>query len=157
MIDSKFRSFIINLLRQGTYKWKARGEAQKLARIHSATFQCNTCGDGIYTGKKTLELAIKGLKVDVEVRVGKIKVDHIDPVVGVEGFISWDEYIPKMFCDIDNLQIQCDECHKYKSKIERELRKEFADEIKAGGNCFRLEEISMKFEQFIRGYKKEKK
>jgi hypothetical protein len=43
--------------------------------------------------------------------------------VGKEGFLSWDIFIERLFCGIENLQILCSECHKVKTKKETLERK----------------------------------
>jgi hypothetical protein len=48
-----------------------------------------------------------------------VQADHIQPVVGEEGFISWDVYIERMFCDKQNFQCLCTS----KTKKERSGRK----------------------------------
>ena len=50
---------------------------------------------------------------------GKIQADHIDPVVGPEGFISWDVYIERIFCGEEGFQALCHECHATKTLMER--------------------------------------
>lgn len=53
-----------------------------------------------------------------------VAVDHIVPVVDVEeGFTTWDNYIERMFCEEDNLQLICSICHDKKTKAEREGRR----------------------------------
>jgi hypothetical protein len=51
-------------------------------------------------------------------------VDHISPVVDPKkGFVSWDVYITRMFCEIDGLQVMCKPCHKIKTAEEKLERK----------------------------------
>ncbi len=46
---------------------------------------------------------------------GKIKVDHVEPVVPLDTLrrdMSWDEIVNRMFdCPDENLQALCDVCH----------------------------------------------
>jgi len=58
---------------------------------------------------------------------GGMQVDHISPIVpyhktGRE--MTWDELSLRIFCDTNNLQALCTECHSKKSEEERGLRKE---------------------------------
>jgi hypothetical protein len=47
-------------------------------------------------------------------------VDHKDPVIDpVVGFTDWNEYIRRMFCGPENLQVLCDPCHAEKTRAER--------------------------------------
>jgi 5-methylcytosine-specific restriction endonuclease McrA len=59
-----------------------------------------------------------------------VTVDHIIPVVGPEGFVSWDEFIKRLFCSTNNLQVVCIPCHATKTKKETLERKKLSDKIK---------------------------
>jgi 5-methylcytosine-specific restriction endonuclease McrA len=48
-----------------------------------------------------------------------IDVDHIKPIVGPEGFTTWDKFIENLFCPVENLQTLCKACHKAKTLSER--------------------------------------
>ena len=49
-----------------------------------------------------------------------VSVDHINPVVSVtEGFIDFNTFIARLFCDVTNLQVICDSCHNTKTQAER--------------------------------------
>jgi len=53
----------------------------------------------------------------------KVSVDHIDPVVDVnDGFIDWNTFVARLFCDASNLQVICDTCHDKKTYEERIAR-----------------------------------
>ncbi len=54
----------------------------------------------------------------------EVQVDHISPIVNLEGFKDWNTYIPDLFCEIDNLQILCKCCHISKSNVESSIRRE---------------------------------
>lgn len=76
----------------------------------------------IYTGARSIE-AIR-LKYPDAVE-GKIVIDHIKPVIRIDGQdSSWDEIINNMFCEEDNLQAICKICHDSKTMAENEERKE---------------------------------
>ncbi len=50
----------------------------------------------------------------------KVSVDHISPVVSVtDGFLDFNTFIQRLFCDATNLQVICDECHNTKTQAER--------------------------------------
>lgn len=50
----------------------------------------------------------------------KVSVDHISPVVSVdEGFVDFNTFISRLFCDSTNLQVVCDDCHNTKTQAER--------------------------------------
>jgi 5-methylcytosine-specific restriction endonuclease McrA len=65
----------------------------------------------------------------------KVAVDHIEPVVPVDGSFDpknpdWNMYIRRLWCDKTNLQRICDSCHDAKTQLERKQRKEHADKLK---------------------------
>lgn len=62
----------------------------------------------------------------------KISVDHISPVISVDdGFQDWNEFVSRLWCDKENLQRICDECHNKKTHQERiaRLLKKYTEEL----------------------------
>jgi hypothetical protein len=52
-------------------------------------------------------------------------VDHIDPVVDPHtGFVDWNTYIERMFCELTGFQVLCFDCHSKKTSIERSIATE---------------------------------
>lgn len=50
----------------------------------------------------------------------KIAVDHKEPVISViDGFVNWETFIDRLFCEKENLQPCCATCHKSKTYQER--------------------------------------
>lgn len=55
----------------------------------------------------------------------EVQVDHIEPVIDpVQGFISWDNVVERMFCEKEGLQVLCKSCHNKKTNIEKKQAKE---------------------------------
>lgn len=55
----------------------------------------------------------------------EVQVDHIEPVIPIDREVKdWNEYISRLFCGIENLQVLCKECHQIKTNREREERNE---------------------------------
>ena len=53
----------------------------------------------------------------------QVQVDHIQPVVPVDREVKdWNEYISRLFCNPDNLQVLCKPCHQIKTNDERNDR-----------------------------------
>lgn len=111
---SRFESFIKSALRAATRRWPQKHQALKDAcvgkKLNRATgkeifhYKCAGCGK-----------LFKGADV---------AVDHINPVVSPKtGFVSWDVYIERMFCEADGFQVLCHTCHGIKTQNEREERK----------------------------------
>ena len=54
------------------------------------------------------------------VKSGDINIDHITPVISVEeGKTDWNTFVDRLFCDKENLQRICSNCHDSKTQIER--------------------------------------
>jgi hypothetical protein len=105
-VDKKTEKHILNVLRQGTVTWQGRSLCLKAVRKRFKTgtykngkdklvyhYQCNTC---------------KAWFRDFEV-----EVDHIEEIGSFNG--DFDEYIRRMYCGQDNLQVLCVPCHRLKS------------------------------------------
>jgi 5-methylcytosine-specific restriction endonuclease McrA len=115
--EARFNSFIKSLLRKGTMRWAPKNLVLKEARTVKGVYLCAGCKEEVpVTVKKDGK------------RVRNVFVDHINPIVSVEtGFTSWDEYINRMFCEVDNLQVLCSDCHTIKTAKERQQAKEAKD------------------------------
>lgn len=111
--EGRKRSFITSALRGAFRRYPAKFEALALAGVGSKPnkktgrwakhYRCAACG-GEFIGTD-------------------VNVDHVVPVVDVEqGFISWDVFIDRLFCDTQNLQVLCEPCHNLKSAEERSAR-----------------------------------
>jgi len=116
--EARYRSFVTSTLRAGSRKWPPKYETLNAAKtekkINKATgrlaqhYLCAMC-EQEYTQKD-------------------VQVDHIKPVIDPKkGFISWDTYIDRMFCEGKNLQVLCKICHAEKTKIEKEISKKHAN------------------------------
>jgi 5-methylcytosine-specific restriction endonuclease McrA len=112
--EARWRAFIISAARAGMRryppKWKAFKEAGvgKKVNKHSGRmaehYLCADCG-GFFVARD-------------------VQVDHVDPVVDPStGFVSWETYFDRLYCETDNLQVLCKPCHKEKTNRERKERK----------------------------------
>lgn len=107
--EARFKNFIVSLLRAGTRKWEPISATLKEARVSRGNYLCKGCN----------QVVPKSTKVDGK-RKNNVTVDHIFPVVDPDvGFTSWEEYINRMFCEKENLQVLCYSCHQDKSNQER--------------------------------------
>lgn len=79
----------------------------------------------------------------------KISVDHIEPVISVdEGFIDWNEFVNRLYCGKENLQVICDDCHQVKTnkeRFERTLKKETAELNRILKNINEISKEDIKF------------
>lgn len=108
------RAFITSALRASFRRWPPKFAVLKNAFV------------GRKVNKKTGREAAhyKCAKCKKQFVQTDVQVDHIDPVVHPEeGFISWDVFIERLLCGVENLQVLCKVCHKGKSDEERHLRK----------------------------------
>lgn len=55
--------------------------------------------------------------------VEDIQMDHIKPIVSMDGFKDWNEYIPALLCYRDLWQALCKPCHYIKTQAENEERR----------------------------------
>lgn len=105
------KQFVINNLRMVSRKWPAINEARNKAKLAYNTYVCQKCFN---------KFPNKYVRVDHKVPV-------VDPIIGFpmtpEGMEDWSVYIPRLFCDVDNLELLCEDCHNLKSGIEQEIRK----------------------------------
>ena len=110
--EGRKHQFLISLLRNGSRKWpdkyQVKDEAKTVKKINEKT--------------KRLAQHYRCAGCHKEFPATGVSVDHIKPVVGPEGFISWDLFIANMFCTGDGLQVLCPACHKKKTVKEREER-----------------------------------
>ena len=113
--EARFRSFIKGNLRQATRKWQPIQQCKKNAHVSRGVYECAQCKQHV---PATVIDPIK------RKRISNIFVDHINPIVNPEvGFVSWDSVIEGMFCELDNLQVLCKECHDIKCQEETEVAK----------------------------------
>lgn len=111
--EGRYRSFVTSAIRGAFRRWppkfKVLKNAQTTKKINKSSgkmamhYKCAVC-------KKQFTST-------------NVQVDHILPVVDPEtGFVDWDTFIDRMFCEEENLQVVCKPCHLKKSKEERKKR-----------------------------------
>ena len=111
---ARFRSFVTGALRTATRRWPPKFKALKAAL------------SGRKTNKKTGKLAMHYICASCsdEFVMSDVEIDHVEAVVDpAKGFISWDVYVDRLFCETNNLQVLCKPCHKEKTAAEKILRK----------------------------------
>ena len=55
-----------------------------------------------------------------------VQADHIVPVIGSEGFVSWDSFIQRLFCPAEGFRVVCRPCHAEitaKERTDRQFNK----------------------------------
>ena len=108
--EGRYRSFITSTLRGGMRRWPPKWVALKEAFVGKKINK--------KTGKQAMHYKCASCKKH---HVAKdVQVDHIHPVVDpATGFVSWDVYIDRLFCEGENLQVLCSTCHKKKTAGEK--------------------------------------
>lgn len=98
---------------------KAKTKTRIVAALRKIWFYSKLRRDAIKEAKDgdLIICAICGMSKD------KVHVDHIKPITGLKGEWSWDTYINNLlFCNVNDLQVLCVDCHNTKTQIERKLR-----------------------------------
>jgi hypothetical protein len=125
---SYFRGLVRGALRRIYFRWPGRKVALDRVRVETfgvtksgeptkrpaVWYRCETCGT---LGKA--QVAKGNPKGQV-----RVWVDHKDPVVPLDRYPDWNEYVNRLFCSPDNFEILCDDCHHMKSQAERQIRKD---------------------------------
>lgn len=110
--EARYRQFIKSNLRQATRKWAPIQQCKKKAWLRRGWYRCEEC---------TAEAPTTVVN-DKGKRVAGVYVDHILPIIDPSvGFVSWDETIARMFCELDNLQLICKDCHDIKTQEEKQI------------------------------------
>lgn len=112
--QSRFNSFIKSGLRAMSRRWGPKFECLADACV------------GTKTNKATGRMAkhYECAECHSQFPAKEVAVDHIDPVVPVSGFTTWDEVIERMFVEKEGLQVLCKECHLIKCQEEKQQRKQ---------------------------------
>lgn len=120
MTEAQFTTFVKNQLRGASWKWFPISETFKKARVTKGVYRCNGCGCNVPV---TIVVNRK--------RIKNVIVDHIDPVISPDkGFTTWDDFINRLFCEENNLQVLCGQCADEKGLKERTVAKERRDKEK---------------------------
>lgn len=102
-VDNHKKSFVINTLRRGTYRWPGRWISEKRSKLSErGEYFCEECG--------------------LVCRKGETQMDHHIPVVLTSGWDSWDGVIDRMFCSPEGFRRLCKPCHHDKTVLENQAR-----------------------------------
>jgi hypothetical protein len=110
MLDRATIKYIISTLRAASVTWSGRTLCLNRGRRERVVGKFKS-GKDKFVWENNCECC--GIWKDQ--KDNYFEVDHIDMIGSFNG--SWDEYIPRMFCDQDNLQRLCNSCHTIKTNI----------------------------------------
>lgn len=100
--EAKYIAFIKAQLRRATWKWPIFSQVKNAAKRGRNQYECNHCHN-VFPNKE-------------------IQLDHITPIVSPDtGFTGWNDFVNGLFCEADNLQVLCKECHSKKSLAEKAI------------------------------------
>ena len=115
--EGRIRSFITSTLRAGSRRWPPKFQTLNDSKTEKKI--------NVKTGR--LAQHYRCAKCKEEFTSKDVEVDHIKPVIDPKkGFVSWDDYINRLFCSAKNLQTLCKVCHLEKTKKEKEIAKKYA-------------------------------
>lgn len=100
--EQSLKTWLIPRLRRLSYQWPPRNQAKTLARVSRGRYKCAQCNN------------IFGPK--------EVVLDHINPVVPLEGFQDLGHYVESLFCSVENYQTLCLVCHTDKTNLENQAR-----------------------------------
>lgn len=112
--EARYNSFIKSALRTASVRWPPRYQA-----LHDAFI---TKGVNPATGRVAKLYSCPKCKGTFT--AANMEVNHIVPVVPVDGFDNWDNVIERLFCEKDGLEAICKPCHKKITAFENQQRKE---------------------------------
>lgn len=134
-MNYKFKKRITSALRKLSFSWPPRGDVLRRAKIAPATYECELCNAYVYDGSSDKSFKKVSESLSKPVSMGKVYVDHIEPIVPLQGFSrgdwDWDDYIKRMFCDIEGLQAICKPCHDEKTNNEKKIKKALTSKKKS--------------------------
>ena len=117
--EARFKSFIRGGLRGVSMRWPPKNRVKQNAKVKRGVYLCEGYG------KEAHEVPASLPGGPGNRRVNNAVVDHILPVISpLIGFVDWNTLIERLFCEDDGFQLLCHECHKAKTKDEREDRKQ---------------------------------
>ena len=124
---SYFRGLVRGALRGIYFRWPGRKAALDRFRVSVPNVKKDGSPakrDGIWYKCVKCEILGKA-QVSKGNKKGHVRIwlDHIDPVVPLDRYPDWREYIDRLFCAPDNLEALCDNCHKEKSVSENAQRR----------------------------------
>lgn len=125
-LPPKYHYMVIARGRQMFQWWPERKLAKKRAQIADHVYMCEGCFLVVVTDEETYLNNYEGVQLenDTQAVLDRVEVDHILPVIAIgDGWAGYDVYYERLFCNATNLQVLCSMCHKIKTFIENDERR----------------------------------
>lgn len=106
--EARYFQFIRAALRAAFSRYPVRFQVKKAAektvtgKRHKYEYKCAACKKW-YMSKE-------------------VHVDHINPCGSLKTYADLPRFVETLFCEADNMQVLCTECHKKKTAEERKAR-----------------------------------
>lgn len=100
--EKELKRYLVPALRRISMEWPPRSEAKKLARVERGKYKCASC-----------KMLFHG---------DDIQMDHIESVVGLDGYKNIETYLRRMLPKRQGWQALCVTCHDLKTEEDRILR-----------------------------------
>lgn len=111
------KSWLVTKLRRNSLQWPPKNWAKAEARVELSPALKK---DG--TPGKRPRVRYKCAHCEELFENKEVVLDHIEPVIDPEvGFVDWNTYIERLFCQSDGFQVLCEGCHDIKTELEDEL------------------------------------
>lgn len=125
-MDPKTKRMVISYARRISQSWAPRNIAKDKAKIAPALHRCDKCGNMCYEGESENNYQ-KYLDQfpDKIILFEPIHMDHIKPVVDINGWTTWEDFFESLFCPEDNFRALCPPCHEIKTSNENSHRPNF--------------------------------
>ena len=111
--EGRKKSFITSVLRGGSRRWPPRNNVLNASKTEKKV--------NPLSGRMAQHFKCASCNQDFPAK--QVAVDHKTPVVDpAQGFVDWNTFITRLYCDEDNMQVLCGTCHDHKSAMERKQR-----------------------------------
>ncbi len=108
--ESRYWTFIRSALRQAWSKYPVKYQVLNNNRRPFAgadkrtkwEYQCAECGQWF--------------------KAKEVQVDHIESAGSLKSYEDLPDFVRRLFCEADNLQVMCKPCHKTKTQEERKRK-----------------------------------
>lgn len=129
-MDKKLRTRITNLMRRDLKKTVMYSNAKSRHFKGKTVYMCPVCNKHFYTGasQKNFEALCEEYEDLVRCKEKELHMDHVTCVVPYDREfhdMTLDEIAERVYCNEDNLQYICSECHKEKTSKESTIRSKY--------------------------------